>query len=1225
MAENQNPTDDAPRTWKVGDVIADLYEVTGVLGEGAFGIVHKVHHRGWNMDLAVKSPKEEILWNENAVRRFLREAETWVTLGLYPHIASCYYVRVLGGLPRMFIEYADGGTLRDWLNDGKVKDWHTILDIAIQICYGLSFAHKKGLVHRDLKPGNCLMMSDGTLKLTDFGLVKAVLSEDLPSAGDMTRIGDMTGTASVPDRVPRQIRDRVPGPMLTAAGRMGTPEYMAPEQWSNPATATAAADIWAFGVMLYELTCGKRPFEMQPDEPEDAFCARMVKSNWAYPNPRELRSDMPQRQVEVVTRCLSPTVEERPQDVEVIAAEIDQLCSDFVDVMPSSSARRPPPEIPSLADTLNNQAVSLIDLGREDDALRLLDEALKVEPAHVHATFNQGLLWWRGGRITDMEALGNLKALREVRPLDYDVSLFIGQCHIERGDAESAIAELEEARRLVTDSGTATDAQAVTKALGLAERMQQSGESGRCLRTFEGHTEAVLSVCISPDGRYGLSGSGDGTIRLWDLASGKCLRAFEDHANCIWCVCISPDGRHGLSGGSDKTLQLWELATGRCVRTFDGHTGGVESVCISPDGRFGLSGSEDGTLRLWELATGRCLRMFVGHTDDVRSVCISPNGRYGLSGSWDNNLRLWELATGSCLMTLEGHTDLVTSVCISPDGRFGLSGSEDRTLRLWELATGECLRTFEGHTSWVLSVYNSPDGRRGLSGSNDATVRLWDLATGKCLRTFGCPDADVWSVCISPDGRYGLSGSRDDHAMRLWTLGTGETAAFSIVRPRRSAQGGANELAFGTLLLSSELALSDGRPREAVSLLRKARQLPGYERSPRALKLLTTAGRSAIRVGLASAWATNVLHGRVGGARSACISPDGRYGLTGGHDRTLRLWKLATGECSRTFEGHTKAVNAVCISPDGRYGLSGSYDRTIRLWELATGTCLRVFEGHTSSVYSVCISPDGRHGLSSGKTLRLWELVTGRCLRAFEGHTYSVESVCISPDGRYGLSGSDDNTLRLWGLGTGRCLRAFEGHTDSVKSVCISSDGRYGLSGGDDNTLRLWELATGKCLRVFQGLTACVGPVCISPDGRYGLSGDGDKTLQVLELATGKCTKTLVIHDESVCSMSLDGRYALSCGAVRLWEFEWECEFPEPKDWDDGARPYLETFLTLHMRVGLDGISRVGKSVWNDDDFENLLAELGYRGYGWLRPEGVRRQLEKMTSEWKGPPELPGG
>jgi WD40 repeat protein len=122
---------------------------------------------------------------------------------------------------------------------------------------------------------------------------------------------------------------------------------------------------------------------------------------------------------------------------------------------------------------------------------------------------------------------------------------------------------------------------------------------------------------------------------------------------------------------------------------------------------------------------------------------------------------------------------------------------------------------------------------------------------------------------------------------------------------------------------------------------------------------------------------------------------------------------------------------------------------------------------------------------------------------------------------------------------------------------------------------------------VLEGHSDGVKSVCISLDGRYGLSGSEDKTL-------------------------------------KLWEFDWEYEFPEPEDWDEGARPYLEVFLTLHCRVGLDGISRVGTPVWNDEDFKKLVVELGYRGYGWLRPEGVRRQLEKMTSEWKGPPMLVG-
>lgn len=102
--------------------------------------------------------------------------------------------------------------------------------------------------------------------------------------------------------------------------------------------------------------------------------------------------------------------------------------------------------------------------------------------------------------------------------------------------------------------------------------------------------------------------------------------------------------------------------------------------------------------------------------------------------------------------------------------------------------------------------------------------------------------------------------------------------------------------------------------------------------------------------------------------------------------------------------------------------------------------------------------------------------------------------------------------------------------------------------------------------------------VFISPDGRYGLSGSGDET-------------------------------------IRLWEFDWRYDFPEPAHWDEGARPNLEKFLALHTPVGSDGISRVGRPEWSEEDFQELLEELSYRGYGWLKEGGVRKKLEKMTKK----------
>ncbi len=193
--------------------------------------------------------------------------------------------------------------------------------------------------------------------------------------------------------------------------------------------------------------------------------------------------------------------------------------------------------------------------------------------------------------------------------------------------------------------------------------------------------------------------------------------------------------------------------------------------------------------------------------------------------------------------------------------------------------------------------------------------------------------------------------------------------------------------------------------------------------------------------------------------------------------------------------------------------------------------------------------------------------------------------MCLSPDGRFALSGSLDNTLKLWDVATGRCLRTFEGHTEPVSSVCLSPDGRFALSGSLDNTLKLWDVATGRCLRTFEGHTEPVSSVCLSPDGRCALSsGSWDNT-------------------------------------VKLWVLDWELEHRHPADWDEGARPLLEAFLRLRTpefvvdRRGdiLPVMQSTVSPSWSEEEFQGLLHTLGCAGYGWLRPEGVRRQLEAMA------------
>jgi sugar lactone lactonase YvrE len=218
-----------------------------------------------------------------------------------------------------------------------------------------------------------------------------------------------------------------------------------------------------------------------------------------------------------------------------------------------------------------------------------------------------------------------------------------------------------------------------------------------------GHTDPVLSVTFNPDGKQVISGSGDNTVKLWDVESGLELKSLSGHKGSVNSVSFSPDGKLILSGSTDRTIRLWDATSGQELKTLSGHRGSVNSVSFSPDGKLIVSGSDDKTIRLWDAAGGRRIKTFQGRRSVVNSVSFSPDGRLIVSGSDDGTIRLWDAAWGTELGASSGHIKPVLSVSFSPDGKQILSSSRDGTIRLRSMSTGNEIAQFISFTDgeWI--------------------------------------------------------------------------------------------------------------------------------------------------------------------------------------------------------------------------------------------------------------------------------------------------------------------------------------------------------------------------------------------------------------------------------------------------------------------------------------------------------------------------------------------
>jgi WD40 repeat protein len=477
----------------------------------------------------------------------------------------------------------------------------------------------------------------------------------------------------------------------------------------------------------------------------------------------------------------------------------------------------------------------------------------------------------------------------------------------------------------------------------------------------------IRCLAFSPNGKMLASaGFQDRSIRIWDMTTGQQVRRLQGHSDGVLAVVFSADGKFLFSGSNDETIRMWDTSSGRELRRLEGSQGAVYCVAVSPDGKTLASGIDvsdkleakdlDRTICLWDVASGKLLRRLPGPHNQALSIVFSPDGKTLASGGADKAIHWLDLALGKELNQFPGHHVRVSTVAISADGTTLASSAEDYTVCIWNMATGKELHTLHGpqtgYTPWESNLAFSPDGRKLACVFGDSTIRLLDSKTAKEIINYNAKSLERTSLAYAPDckavafanDKVGLVKLDTGLIVEYWKGGdTAACVTFSANGKFLASGHAGGKIRIWNLASKEQL-----------------HQLRGEQPYISALAFSPD------------------------GKYLASANTFGAGELTK-ENRSIYLWEVARGKQFRVLEGHEGPVFGIGFSPDGKLLASGTGNgrehkgNTVRLWEIASGMERRRFLGHGAPITSVAFSSDGRKVASGSvdSTILVWD-VTGR-------------------------------------------------------------------------------------------------------------------------------------------------------------------------------------------------------------------------------------------------------
>ncbi len=989
------------------------YTLITLIGSGGHGLVFLANDPTLDRRVALKIPRPEWLSSERYRARFLREAHALARLD-HPCIVPIHDFGESGSICYLATAFVDGPSLADWLasRQGRVEP-ETAASLVLQLAEAVAHAHSRGVLHRDLKPGNVLMdwSAAGAApvpRVTDFGLAKL-----LDEARDEHRT------------------DTLP---------FGTPRYMAPEQAAGDrARVGPATDVYGLGGILHAILTGD-----PPRCPFESWAALPI-----------IRPDLPDSLRQIVARSLRRAPEDRYQTPTELAGDLKRFLAGERVAAPRlgrGSLRRGWDEL------------------RKGNRIAIAALVLSL----VLSVVGMAVLARRQFAQTKRDSLSPVAGRSHPNALPTGPDLTEDEYRRDIRRARQLIVDVHQIRDVESEwldrwSGPFRQGQTDFRGLEWGILKNLAHREWFTLRHGvgdDGKPAALYAVRFSPDGTRSITAGKDGTARIWDAATGKCLKILSHGKTEVNVGVFSPDAKLAATCSDDGFVRLWDCATSRLVHSFSPpHSDLVSFVRFTPDGGRLVSVSHDGNFAVWDVATGRSLARRAALVGKLESLAIASDGAFALAGGQregriaildlDNYSLRWHLRSGGAVSALDlasdnrwvaltdgkdvalvdltgrsperklrDHRGPVRSVALAPDRTFvaSIGTDNDFSVRIWNAVTGRVSEVLPGHTNggWCIAV--SPDGRRLATASDDGTAKIWDLerrpdrtvvpappgavpldvgasfesesanewgerrtkllmitAQGD-LESIAAGDGRTWTsqrafsgpivaARLGPDGRK-IAGVSNDGSLTIADVAGNKTAVIPDGL-KIAAEG--FPLAFdlqGQILVTRERSTRDLLAIDTLSgriKYRLASRSAGLEASDltffsdglRVASLNLSSGKTFVwDLGHARAH-TSERQTPNASPVSIAVSPKGNLLATGDLSERIQFIDADTLALTTTLLGHSHGVVRLAFSPDGRRLASGDTSGTVKLWDVATGEELVELPGLGGGARFLRFAPDG--------------------------------------------------------------------------------------------------------------------------------------------------------------------------------------------------------------------------------------------------------------------------